>query len=460
VPGGSQATAHVSFVPAREAAGDADLSAETRFPLGLFRAWTVWRPAARILVLPAAESNAPLPPRGPADGRWDRSHRHVESGEIEGVRAYRRGDPMKLVAWKKAAQALETGSELVSRDTSVSARHEIWLEWSACGVDGLRGPPVAARRLDARRPSAPAPTSACACPASRSRPRAARRSAAAASRPSRSGRHERAGRSQALVPSAPPEGRLVLPLAALLPALAGLAAPAARGARHPVPARGHRLDVLPHLPHLPGWTIGLTALVLLWRGQLAVESGPLPSKWVLVSVLTVAIGLTYWSYGSLLGKEPGVTLAVTLMALKTLELRARRDAFVVFFLGFFIILTHFLYSQSLVVAVAMLISIWGLLTALVLAHMPVGQPSLRQAGGPFGAHGLLGAPVMALLFVLFPRIGPLWGVPQDGISTTGLSNTMRIGSVTEVARDESVAMRIRFDGTGRSLRRCISAARC
>jgi len=204
--------------------------------------------------------------------------------------------------------------------------------------------------------------------------------------------------------------------------------------------------VLPHLPHLPGWTIGLTALVLLWRGQLAVESGPLPSKWVLVSVLTVAIGLTYWSYGSLLGKEPGVTLAVTLMALKTLELRARRDAFVVFFLGFFIILTHFLYSQSLVVAVAMLISIWGLLTALVLAHMPVGQPSLRQAAGLSARTALLGAPVMALLFVLFPRIGPLWGVPQDGISTTGLSNTMRIGSVTEVARDESVAMRIRFDG--------------
>ena len=204
--------------------------------------------------------------------------------------------------------------------------------------------------------------------------------------------------------------------------------------------------VIPHTPHLPGWTIGLTALVLAWRGLLAVESGPLPSKWVLLAVLTIALGLTYWSYGSLLGKEPGVTLSVVLMGLKTLELRARRDAFVVFFLGFFIILTHFLYSQSLAVAVAMLISIWGLLTALVLAHMPVGQPSLRQASGLAARTALLGAPVMALLFALFPRIGPLWGVPQDGISTTGLSNTMRMGSVTEVARDESVAMRIRFDG--------------
>ena len=204
--------------------------------------------------------------------------------------------------------------------------------------------------------------------------------------------------------------------------------------------------VLPHASHLPAWAITLAAVVLLWRGRLAIEGGALPSRWVLLSVLTLALGLTYWSYTSLLGKEPGVTLAVALMALKTLELRARRDAFVVFFLGFFIILTHFLYSQSLPVAVAMLISIWGLLTALVLAHMPVGQPSLRQAGGLAARTALLGAPVMALLFVLFPRVGPLWGVPQDGVSTTGLSNTMRMGSVTEVARDESVAMRVRFEG--------------
>jgi uncharacterized protein (DUF58 family) len=48
------------------------------------------------------------------------------------VRAYRRGDPLKLIAWKKAAQALETGAELVSRDTSTSARHELWLDWAAC----------------------------------------------------------------------------------------------------------------------------------------------------------------------------------------------------------------------------------------------------------------------------------------------------------------------------------------
>jgi protein-glutamine gamma-glutamyltransferase len=204
--------------------------------------------------------------------------------------------------------------------------------------------------------------------------------------------------------------------------------------------------VLPHASHLPAWSLALTALVLLWRGRLALANAALPGRWVLVVVLITAIGLTFWSYRTLLGKEPGVTLAVSLMALKTLELRARRDAFVVFFLGFFIILTHFLYSQSMLVAIAMLVSVWGLLTALVLAHMPVGQPSLAQAGGLAARTAMLGAPVMALLFLLFPRVGPLWGVPQDGISKTGLSNTMKLGSMTEVARDDAVAMRIRFDG--------------
>jgi transglutaminase-like putative cysteine protease len=202
--------------------------------------------------------------------------------------------------------------------------------------------------------------------------------------------------------------------------------------------------VLPHLSHLPAWCIALTATMLAWRTQMAISNKPLPGRWWLIVLLLVASGLTLWTFRTLLGKEPGVTMAVTLMALKTLELRARRDAFVVFFLGFFIILTHFLYSQSLLVAGAMLVSVWGLLTALVLAHMPVGQPGLRQAGALALRAALLGAPVMALLFVLFPRVGPLWGVPQDGAPTTGLSNSMRMGSVAEVAQDESIAMRIRF----------------
>jgi len=204
--------------------------------------------------------------------------------------------------------------------------------------------------------------------------------------------------------------------------------------------------LLPHAGHVPVWCSGLAAAILGWRAWLAVGNRPLPGRWVLVGLLLAAGALTFWSERTLLGKEAGVTLLVVLMTLKTLELRARRDALVVFFLGFFVVLTNFLYSQSLPVAVSMLLSVWGLLTALVLAHMPVGRPPLARAGALAARAALLGAPVMVVLFLLFPRIGPLWGVPEDGAGRTGLSGTMRLGGVASVANDEAIALRVRFDG--------------
>jgi transglutaminase-like putative cysteine protease len=203
----------------------------------------------------------------------------------------------------------------------------------------------------------------------------------------------------------------------------------------------------PHASHLPAWCIFMTAAVLLWRARLALLQLPLPGRWSVLGVLAVALALTAWSHGSLIGRDPGVTMLVVLMVLKTLELRARRDALVVFFLGFFLVLTHFLYSQSIAVAAAMLIAVWGLLTALVLAHMPVGRPWLRHAMALAARTALLGLPVMLVLFLLFPRIGPLWGLPQDaGAARTGLSGTLTMGGMAELAGDDRIALRVRFEG--------------
>ncbi|NUZ05010.1 DUF58 domain-containing protein [Piscinibacter koreensis] len=133
VPARGQAALQLRFVPEQRGLQQLPaLTAETRFPLGLFRAWTVWRPASRLLVYPRIEADAPKLPAARALAGGPGHARQTQGGEIEGVRAYRRGDPLKLVAWKKAAQALETGSELVSRDTSASARHELWLDWADC----------------------------------------------------------------------------------------------------------------------------------------------------------------------------------------------------------------------------------------------------------------------------------------------------------------------------------------
>jgi uncharacterized protein (DUF58 family) len=100
------------------------LCAQTHFPLGTFRVWTLWRPAAQVLVYPRPESAAPPLPSGDAhsgSGQASSTHR---SGEPDGLRAYRRGDALKTIYWKKAAK---TG-ELVSRDSVALQQRELWLE--------------------------------------------------------------------------------------------------------------------------------------------------------------------------------------------------------------------------------------------------------------------------------------------------------------------------------------------
>jgi transglutaminase-like putative cysteine protease len=205
----------------------------------------------------------------------------------------------------------------------------------------------------------------------------------------------------------------------------------------------------PHFAHLPLWCPLLTVIVILWRAQLAVANVALPGRWTLITVLVLAMALAWWSHRTLLGKDAGITMLVLLMVLKTLELRARRDAMVVFFLGFFIVLTNFLYSQSMLVAGTMLVSVWGLLTALVLAHMPVGRPPLMRAGTLAAKAALLGAPIMVVLFMLFPRMAPLWTVPQDPLAKTGLSGSLRMGGIADLAIDDSVAFRVRFPAGAR-----------
>ncbi|CAN5275666.1 DUF3488 and DUF4129 domain-containing transglutaminase family protein [soil metagenome] len=207
--------------------------------------------------------------------------------------------------------------------------------------------------------------------------------------------------------------------------------------------------ILPHANHLPVWASAITLLVLGWRARLAWSAQPLPGRWVLVFVLVLSAVLTWLTHRTLLGREAGITMLVMLMALKTLELRARRDAFVVFFLGFFLVLTQFLYSQSLLMGLWMLLSVWALLSSVVLAQMPVGQPSLAQAAGLALRTCAVGLPVMVLLFLLFPRIAPLWGIPAETLGRTGLSNQMAFGAMSEIASDDSIALRLRFGADGK-----------
>lgn len=206
------------------------------------------------------------------------------------------------------------------------------------------------------------------------------------------------------------------------------------------------LCALPHATRLPLWCSAGTGLAIAWRAWIAYKDGALPPRWVLLLAMVVAAALTLATHQSLLGRQAGITLVTLLTALKTLELRARRDAFVVTSLGFFLILTQFLHDQSIGLAALMLVATLGLLSSLVLAQRPHGRPTISSAVAAAARSMIMGAPLMVALYVLFPRVGPLWSAPSDSGPRTGLSDRIELGEISELALDDSVAMRIRFKG--------------
>ena len=136
VPAHGSSTVQVAFRPARRGLHRVPaLTAETRFPLGTFRVWTVWRPACQVLVYPLPEAQPPpLPPGEQRFGDTAPAARTPGNGEFDGMRSYRRGDPMKRVIWKKAAKADDLNGGLVVRDTQQADRQELWLDFMQTGA--------------------------------------------------------------------------------------------------------------------------------------------------------------------------------------------------------------------------------------------------------------------------------------------------------------------------------------
>jgi uncharacterized protein (DUF58 family) len=125
-PAQTQVTVHVACLAARRGRMDLPvLRIESRFPFGLFRAWSIWRPAGQAWVYPKPESPAPALPAAEAVFEQGTPTLAATAAEFDGVRPWRQGDSQRQVVWKKMARS----GQLVSRDSRQSARPQLWLDW-------------------------------------------------------------------------------------------------------------------------------------------------------------------------------------------------------------------------------------------------------------------------------------------------------------------------------------------
>ncbi|MBI2783482.1 MAG: DUF3488 domain-containing transglutaminase family protein [Gammaproteobacteria bacterium] len=201
-----------------------------------------------------------------------------------------------------------------------------------------------------------------------------------------------------------------------------------------------------HADHLTLWLLGAGALVLGWRVQIYRGVWHYPGPWAKAVLVLMCGGAILASYGRLYGLEPMVALLWSGFILKLLEMQRRRDALILVCLGYFVAVTQCLFSQTPGTALGTLGGV--LLVTVVLAALH------RRAEAGYWrpvrtAAALLAeaVPLMLILFLVMPRLGSLWTVPQPRQGAIGVSDVLAPGDLSRLGASGEVAFRVKFDGT-------------
>jgi transglutaminase-like putative cysteine protease len=234
----------------------------------------------------------------------------------------------------------------------------------------------------------------------------------------------------------------------------GAAKPASSSLSQPIPRASltwlllaQALVIVPFIAHVPISLMGLWLGCTLWRVQIFRMRARMPGTWVKSGLLVGTAGGVYLARGSLVGLDAGAALLIAAFILKMLEMQSRRDALVLIFLGLFCVAVGYLFEDNLLWAAFTLLPVSTLLAALIglqqsdLASRP--GTSLKLALKLL----LQAVPLMLLLFVFFPRLEPLWSLPQPGNKgLTGLSESMAPGDMAELSKSAALVFRASFEG--------------
>lgn len=202
--------------------------------------------------------------------------------------------------------------------------------------------------------------------------------------------------------------------------------------------------ILPLLMRLPAWVWGVWLFALLWRVQIHRARWHFPSFWLKLALGLGIAGGIYLTYHGVSGVEPMIGFLVCSFVLKIIEMRSKKDALIVLFIGFIAVAAQFLFAQGIFAGLYGLFSLFVLLAAwqaTFISRKLTLKKHFQRAGILLGQS----IPFMLILFVVMPRLGPLWAVPApQGQGQTGFSDTLRLGDIGDLARSPAVAFRASF----------------
>lgn len=207
------------------------------------------------------------------------------------------------------------------------------------------------------------------------------------------------------------------------------------------------LLILPLLINLPLWLWLVWAITGLWRTQVFRGRWQAPGGAVKILLTLVCAAGLIVSYGGKTGTEAMVGLLICAFVLKLLEVNSTRDAQLLIFIGFFIIASQLLFSQTPLAALYCLGCLIILLASWRSLHLS--NPQRNSVHLLAGARLLLHAlPLMLVLFVVIPRLGPLWAIPNQQAAKTGFSDSLSPGDLGQLALSRAPAFRVEFKPDG------------
>ncbi len=202
---------------------------------------------------------------------------------------------------------------------------------------------------------------------------------------------------------------------------------------------------LPILREIPIAITAISVLSVCWRVMILLGRGIWPPSWLRSLLVVLGLATVAINFKPLISLESAVSVLAVGYSLKLLEMRSRRDALVVVYIGYFLIASSVLFSQTLLQTLYLFCCITVLTAAQQGLYRRTDSIKVSSTIGYAGLLALQAMPLTILLFFLVPRIGPLWSVPlPDNSARTGLTDEMTPGDIARLSKSDELVFRARF----------------
>jgi len=205
--------------------------------------------------------------------------------------------------------------------------------------------------------------------------------------------------------------------------------------------------IIPHVQRLSFWMIAIWLLCAFWRLAMFRGTANYPGfflRTLVVLLGTIGIAVSFGHQGAL---DIAVAALIFAFSLKLIEVKKRRDLFLLLYLAFFVIAASFLYSQSLFLVLYQLFAVVVVLSGLSATQSASAQLQISHSLRLSSKLIVQAIPLLLLLFFVFPRLSPIWAVSDSSLkSRTGMSDSMSVGYVSELAQSTELVFSVDFIG--------------